>query len=150
MGKRGPQAKPVAMKLADGTYRPDRDGALPVRAATPEPPEWLADDAREIWSEVIPQLAEIEGLLARVDRYALARYCMDWIEYREACEMIERDGMVSVGENGGEYQHPAVGIKNQAAIRLARCEAKFGMTASDRVGMRLQPKRREGVRRRQA
>lgn len=138
------------MKIADGTYRADRDGTLSVPSETPDPPRWLRTEAREIWPDIVSQLEPIDGLLAKVDAFALSRYCDDWIEYLDALREVENDGPTCVGEKGGMYPHPAVGRKNNAAKRLAQFEAKFGMTASDRVGMKLQPKRHKGVRRRQA
>ncbi len=146
MGKRGPAKKPAAAKIAAGTFRPDRDATLAMPTADPTPPAWLSAESREVWSQVVDMLRRIPGLLAEIDAYALARYCDDWVEYWEAKRIVDSDGIVSLSEKGTEFQNPAVGVKNKAAERMTRFEARFGMTPSDRSGLGVSTKAPQGVR----
>ena len=150
MGKRGPQPKHESIKIANGTFRPSRDGSLPAPAGEPDPPSWLDENALKVWVDVVGQLSQTPGLLAHVDGFSLGRYCQDWCEYWTLLEVIQTEGYTVQSDAGNLYQHPAVGAKNKAADRLSRFEARFGMTPSDRVGLRVTNKPAGGVRRRQA
>lgn len=146
MGLRGPKKTPEAVKIANGTFRRDRDSALAMPAADHTPPGWLSEGSRAVWANVVKDLSAVDGLLCTVDSFALARYCDDWVEYWAAVALVEEEGMVAFSEKGGAYQHPAVGIKNKAAERMARFEARFGMTPSDRCGLKTTPAKPQGVR----
>jgi P27 family predicted phage terminase small subunit len=146
MGLRGPKKQPAAVKVAKGTFRRDRDASLPMPAAGPIPPAWLSAESREVWAQVVEMLGRIPGLLAEIDAYALARYCDDWVEYWEAKRIVDTDGIVSLSEKGTEFQNPAVGVKNKAAERMTRFEARFGMTPSDRSGLGVSTSAPKGVR----
>lgn len=149
MGKRGPVKEPAALKMAKGTYRADRDALPAMPHGEPAAPQWLSVESREVWEIVLGELRTVDGLLARVDAFALARYCDDWVQYWAASRIIAASGMVSVSDNGAEYQHPAVGIRNKAADRMSRFEARFGMTPSDRSGLHVASSTPAGVRTRQ-
>lgn len=149
MGKRGPHKEPAPLKMAKGTYRRDRDAPLPFSADAPEQPEWLSEEAALVWAKVVEDLSQVPGLLARVDAYALSRYCSDWCDYWDAKRVIDEQGCTVVSDAGNLYQHPAVGVKNKAADRMTKFEARFGMTPSDRSGLHIE-KPKQGVRRRQA
>lgn len=149
MGKRGPKAKPAAIKIANGTYRKDRDGGLDLPADTPDMPDWIDERVADIWEALVLELSKTNGLLASIDKFAMGRYCENWLMYQDAKALIESGGIVAYTDSGNVYQHPAVGIKNKADERLCRFEAKYGMTPSDRVGLKFD-KPKQGVRRRQA
>jgi len=86
--------------------------------------------------DVEAELRDVPGLLSPVDGPALALYCLAWQELLEATAKIEANGMVSVSEKGAEYQHPLVGIRHKAMELIAKIGAKFGMTPSDRAGLK--------------
>jgi P27 family predicted phage terminase small subunit len=137
VGKRGPAPTPNAVKLFEGTYREDRHGGdVHAPPGTPVKPGWLCELAAQIWDERIAQLSEVPGLLSEVDGPALALYCHYWARFHEAQALIAGEGVTCTGEKGGEYQHPAVSIQNKAAEMIAKIGAKFGMTPSDRSGLK--------------
>lgn len=147
MGKRGPAPKPSELRIADGTFRKDRHDGIRPGGGAPEKPEWLEGDAVDIWQEVIELLGRTPGLLSAVDGFALSRYCQDWVEYHTLQKLVDVEGYSVMSEKGNLYQNPAVGIRNKAADRMARFEAKYGMTPSDRVGLNI-TQVKQGVRRR--
>lgn len=155
MGKRGPAPEPIAIKIAKGTATPEEKATALAEAGIPEMPEIVSragDTAAAVWHETVGRLSRREGLLSPIDARALAIYCIAWQRYEEAEDEIARDGITCVGEKGGQYPHPAVGIQNKAADTIARIGAKFGMTASDRVGLPVSAggAEKKGTRRRQA
>ena len=127
-------AKPLAIHVAEGSYRPERHaGRVDAPGGTPEPPFPLTAAELTIWPQVVEQLQLTAGLLAAVDGFALHRYVSDWAEWLELKAKIETTGRTSFSENGAEYQSPLVGMKNRADDRLRKFEAKFGMTPQDRA-----------------
>jgi P27 family predicted phage terminase small subunit len=138
MGLRGPAPTPIALKVIEGTYREDRHGGG-VRApdGLPVKPNWLGGLASQVWDERIEEMRAIPGLLSTIDGPALATYCTAWQELHEANAEIEANGSLTcMSEKGGTYQHPAVGIRHKAIELIAKIGAKFGMTPSDRAGLK--------------
>jgi P27 family predicted phage terminase small subunit len=151
MGKRGPAPTPNALKMAEGTYREDRHGGgVTVPDGVPVKPAWLGDVGSAMWDETVSRLSKIPGLLSDLDGPALALYCDAWEDFHDAVELLNEHGPICVGEKGGEYPHPALGMKNNARAVIAKYEAKFGLTASDRSALKINPAKQTGVRRRQA
>jgi P27 family predicted phage terminase small subunit len=137
MGLRGPAAKPTAYKVLEGTYREDRHGGG-VRApdGLPVKPNWLGETAAMVWDKTIDELRDVPGLLSPMDGPALACYCLAWQELHEADATIAAEGLTCQSEKGATYQHPAVGIRHKAIELIAKIGAKFGMTPSDRAGLK--------------
>ena len=155
MGQRGPSPEPIAIKIAKGTATPEQEATVMAEAGIPEMPSIAAragETAVEVWHETIARLSKRAGLLSPIDARALAIYCVAWQRYEDAEDEIARDGITCMGEKGGQYPHPAVGIQNKASDTITRIGAKYGMTASDRVGLPVSggADGKKGVRRRQA
>ena len=140
MGKRGPKPTPTAtLKLRGSTLVTRRREASEVQgpAGTPDPPDWLDDQARATWDHLLPML-EGMGVLTRIDGNALARYCRLWSRWRKAEAYLDKHGeMYPLKDDHGRIkcvqQWPQVAIANQLAQQLARLEQEFGMTPSARA-----------------
>lgn len=79
----------------------------------------------------------VPGLLSPLDGPALATYCHAWQRFFDAQKEIEANGSITcVSEKGGEYMHPAVATQHKAIELIAKIGAKFGMTPSDRNGLK--------------
>lgn len=80
MGARGPQPKPLAIRLAEGNVsrRPINmaDGMNPP-VEIPEPPGWLCREARREWERASIELHAL-GAIAKIDRAKFAIYCQAW------------------------------------------------------------------------
>lgn len=138
MGKRGPTPTPNAIKMLEGTYREHvHGGGVRAPDGLPAKPDWLSEAASAVWDERIAELRDVPGLLSSVDGPALAAYCFAWARLHEAQALLDANGsLVCVGEKGGEYQHPAIGIQSKALEMIAKIGAKFGMTPSDRANLK--------------
>lgn len=97
-------------------------------------PRWLDDEGTAEWRRVVPALAAT-GLLAKVDRAALALLCDAWSQYVAARREIKKRGKVIVTANGRWVKNPTVTIMNEAAARWQRLAAQFGLTPSSRAGL---------------
>ena len=137
MGLRGPAKTPNAIKLLEGTFREDRDGGVRAPTGAPVKPDWLGEIASRVWDERVGELSLIPGLLSPVDGPALASYCHAWQRFHDAQKEIDANGAITcMSEKGGEYMHPAVAIQHKAIELIAKIGAKFGMTPSDRAGLK--------------
>ena len=138
MGERGPAPKPTRLKLLEGN--PGKR-ALPKNEPRPElgapdMPEWLPEDAKDEWQRVAPELSRL-GLLARIDGTSLAAYCEAFSRWKQAVEIMARDGVTFVTSAGYVAQHPAVGIANKAMAEMLKFGREFGLTPSSRGRMSL-------------
>ncbi|MGD9609285.1 MAG: P27 family phage terminase small subunit [Desulfovibrionaceae bacterium] len=80
----GRPKKPKIVKELKGTLRPWREKpSLELPPEVPEPPEWLAGEARAEFDRVVAELGET-GLLTRADRGSLAVYCCLWDEFAQS------------------------------------------------------------------
>ena len=138
MGERGPAAKPTRLKELEGN--PGKR-ALPKNEpkpelGAPEMPAWLPEDAKAEWKRVAPELSRL-GLLARIDGSSLAAYCEAFSRWKQAVELMGREGITFVTAGGYAAQHPAVGIANKAKVDMLRFGREFGLTPSSRGRMNL-------------
>lgn len=82
----GRKAKPTALKLIQGTSRPDRDPPSapefePV-SEFPAPPIHLNVDVAAAWNDLGPKLVAA-GVLQAVDLYPLEQLCYAWQRFRK-------------------------------------------------------------------
>lgn len=146
---RGRKPKPTHLKLVTGNpgkRRLNRAEPKLEAGGVPQPPAELSSDARNEWRRVARQLHQA-GLLAGLDRAALAAYCQAYARWRAAeralAVMAEKDpvtaGLLIKTSNGNAIQNPLVGIANKAAAAMVRFAAEFGMTPSARSRIEVAP-----------
>lgn len=143
----GRKPLPSAVKEARGNPgkrgKNDREPQAP--AGIPPCPPWLSARARELWSSLGPMLLEMR-VLTLADAPALELLCDTYAEWREAREVVEREGMTYECEQWapaepveGEptkvmiRQRPEVAIAADAAKRLRAMLTEFGLTPSART-----------------
>lgn len=137
MPKRGAKPKPTALKLVQGTDRPDRvnPNEPEPEAVIPEPPgEWAKSNpvALAEWERLTPHLYTL-GLLTAVDRAVIVAYCEAWSRLRQAEAEIAENGLLVETTNGNVIQSPAVGIANTAFKNMLTAATEFGLTPSSRT-----------------
>lgn len=142
MGKRGPKRAPTKLKIARGTHRADRDGdpALepqPAAVDAPAPPPHLDRLGRDKWRDLAPRLARV-GLLTHTDLEALALLCEAFSEKDRCEQVLAENGEYTTLENGYIAAHPAIARLHRALDRIRKLMGAFGMTPSDRAGMKIQ------------
>lgn len=140
MGKRGPRPTPTSvLKLRGSTLvTPEREASeVHGPTGTPDCPDWLDDQAKAAWDEIVPLLQDM-GILTRIDGNALARYCRLWSRWRKMEAFIEEKGeMYPLRAEDGSVKYfqqwPQVAIANKLAQQLTRLEQEFGLTPSART-----------------
>jgi len=123
-------------RRVDDCPRPEVDGQ-----SLPRAPAWLDSEAKVKWKELVPQLGRM-GVLARIDRDALARYCDTWAWWRRIRQFISEKGetyLLRDDEGKPKYvqQLPQVAIAHKLATQLTRLEAEFGLTPAARSSIHL-------------
>ena len=139
MGSRGPKPKPAEVRKREGTYSKAAHGEVVVLGGKPSAlaaPEHVTDRVRAVWDEIVPTLLAV-GLLDRADGPALEAMASAVAQFREANEVVEKEGMFVASPNGYRIAHPAVAVANKAAAEYRSWCARFGLTPSDRIGLGL-------------
>jgi P27 family predicted phage terminase small subunit len=132
MGRRGPPAKPSAIKKAQGTFRKDRvagnEMEMPVGA--PECPAYLDAVARALWQRVVPRLMEAK-VLSKIDGAALEGFCANYSQAVRSQKIADRQAYVDTPF--GPKVHPAVGNARKAWAIVRQFAAEFGLTPAART-----------------
>lgn len=129
--------KPVPTALHELRGNPGKRGRRKdepkPKQGIPECPEHLSDAAKQEWFRITPEL-HAAGVLAKVDRAALAGYCAAYARWVEAEEKVaESGGLVVKAPSGYPMQNPYLAISNRALEDIRKFAAEFGMTPSSRT-----------------
>jgi P27 family predicted phage terminase small subunit len=142
MGARGPVGKSSAELKARGSRltakrrREEQRAAGP--AVAPGCPAFLSREAKAEWRRVTKLLTQA-GLIAELDRGALAIWCNGWGDFCEACAQIASRGdrgLVMTGSGGNLVVSPWVKIKAGAADRLLAVAPQLGLSPAARARLR--------------
>lgn len=146
MGQRGPKPKPAHLHVVNGNPSKKPLAALAdgtrVPVEIPEPPDFLDPDALEEWKRISIELAKL-SLIAKIDRAALAAYCINYSRWRQ-CEIkiqsLEDDkGLVDVTSTGYKQMSVWLQISNRAVDEMKKFLLEFGMTPSARNRVTITP-----------
>lgn len=136
--------KPSALKLLEGTDRPDR--AMPLEPKLPPEllpcPDRLEGEARQVWADLTAVLFRM-GVLTVADPEALEELAKTIVELRELRVSIRQNGYTyeSVTESGGRMvrPNPEMRLMSDAARRHLALLGRFGMTPADRARVAAAP-----------
>lgn len=101
MGVPGRKPKPAALRRLEGNAgkRPiveeARVGDAISAASVPEPPDYLPEQAADVWREILPEIAEV-GLARTIDLPVLEALCVHVAIAREAMAALTEDGRISL------------------------------------------------------
>lgn len=99
----------------------------------PDAPEFLSERARGEWERMVPLLLGM-GVLALVDRAALAGYCVNYARWVEAEEHLAKMGpIVKAPKSNVPMQNPFLSVAQNALDRMDKFGAKFGYSPQDRA-----------------
>lgn len=141
---RGRKPKPIELRVIEGNpgkREIPKNRARPPVSVGLTPPSHLNPDAKRHWKEMSRQL-EVLGLLAAIDRGALAVMCQNygvWAQAERTLNAYARsdDGKKSghglmTGSNGGLVSHPMVAVARRARADYLKAASEFGMTPTAR------------------
>lgn len=147
MGLRGPRPAPVEQKIADGTYRPDRDGPVVVTAPYVKA-EVDADGRRflpcpqsvqsipggeEAWDALVGTIID-SGILRESDSFSLEMAAAALARWRLAMNTLSEVGYEVEGKHG-PVPAPSVAVAERAEMAWLRWSTRFGLSPSDRASL---------------
>ena len=135
MGRRGPL--PDNHKLHKLKTGEDRYSATPKPAPLqPDPPKGMSTEARREWRR-LATLLEPLGLLTRLDRDLLARYCENVVIRARLREQLDREGLTVDGYRGSVVKHPAWQQYREVSALLGADGDRLGLSPAARLRMPL-------------
>ena len=144
---KGRRPKPTAVKLVSSARKPSKKhtDTEPVPSlGIPQPPKHLDAGAKAEWKRVTRDLFAA-GLLAYIDRAALAAYCQAWSTWETAQLVIAQiakqeplyKGLIVTSSTGALKANPAVTQAKDAQAAILRFAIEFGMTPAARSRMHV-------------
>lgn len=137
---RGRKPKPSALKKLAGN-----PGKRAMNKTEPQPkvvlpaaPVHLKGDERAKWDELAAELHEL-GVLTTLDRDALGMYCVLFVRWTKAEQVVREKGEIIKTTGGNIIQNPYLSIANRALEQLNKLGAEFGMTPSSRSRVKVDP-----------
>lgn len=147
MGQRGPKPKPAHLHLINGNPSKKRLSVLQdgtrVPVEIPEMPSHLDSEARKEWKRISVELLKL-GLIAKVDRAALAVYCVAYSRWVRAERKLKSDGddaLIGITPSGYQQLGVWLQISNRAVEVMHKFLAEFGMTPSARNRVSVNPQK---------
>lgn len=136
----GRPEKPLAQKIADGTFRADRAN-LSVPQPSPFDPKNPFDQESDLiawqcWEMIVPELMERYSV-GLGDRLVVHQYC--WY-FQRAMRAAEEYGlkMTTMNDMGDEKVHPLLKVEDSSWDRVNAVGAKLGLNPVDRNKIRAQ------------
>jgi P27 family predicted phage terminase small subunit len=130
----GPKPKPPALKALEGA--PLDEPTLKPPPQAPTCPGWLDAEAKRQYRRLVRELDKL-GIVGAIDQHLLVVWAEAVVHHRRACEAIDRDGVIVEGHRGVKTKHPAMQIKRDNAVIIARVAAEFGCSPSSRTRLAL-------------
>ena len=133
----GPPPKPTAMLKLSGSWRARGRKNEPQPAGSrPKKPEWLDDEGKKAWEQLVPILERMR-VLTEADGFALAVLCEAWSRYRRATDMLIQYGDVYPVKNPDGTlkmlrRSPYSAMQMELALNVRRMLAEFGLTPAAR------------------
>ena len=126
MGARGPLPKPNAVR------RNRREVSGTITVARPAMPADLAAEAKAEWRRIVPEIERM-GLLTKLDRGLLVRYCTAWADWRELDAALARSGKLIKGRDGNLVRNPLWLLRRDAEQTATELGRQLGLSPDARV-----------------
>ena len=133
-----PGRKPVPNKLKKLRGSEDRyinKNAPEFETESPDPPEWLPEEALQMWDKIADQLEE-KGLLSAVDAAAFELALTHYAYAVQAAKKLKKEGVVIKGAKA-EKKNPAHQILRDNSNAFRQYLAEFGLSPSSRSRMEI-------------
>jgi P27 family predicted phage terminase small subunit len=104
----------------------------------PDAPDHLDADALAEWGRIATELYAL-GLLTRIDRAALAAYCITWSRWAAAERDIKANGATIINRAGDTIANPSLRTADAALAQLKGFIGEFGLSPSARTRVHATP-----------
>lgn len=137
MARRGRPSVPLELKIANGTYRRDRDGVPPKEmsqtiSALPKPPSELGKNGKAAWKRIGEKFISMK-IFTDNDFEMFHILCETFdFEAKLDKEISSLESMFIINAKGDIVPHPAVKLRRDCLRDRSRMMRLFGMSPSDR------------------
>lgn len=143
---RGRKPTPTALKLVKGEQKSRINDDEPQ--PDPSEPQCPSKNPKvqRMWDYTMAQLRKMR-VVTMADRDPLLAYCQIAVIHSEACEIVDREGVMLDTPNGGT-PHPAIRVARDAATQLRQYATEFGLTPASRTRIKTsdqQPEKAQGA-----
>lgn len=126
MGERGPLPKENAVR------RNKREVTGTVVRGRPTMPSDLPKEAKAEWRRIVPEL-ERSGMLTKLDRGLLIRYCTAWADWHELDAQLAKTGRLVKGRDGLLVRSPLWLMRRDAEKVVTELGRQLGLTPDARI-----------------
>lgn len=123
--------------LAGNPGKRDAKNTPTPKPAIPRLPRGFHREARKIYNELVPVLAEA-GLVTEADAIALQDMCLAIARLREAEAAIDEHGLLVDDGKGGLRRNPAIITAKEYRSALLQWARRFGLDPYSRDGLDVQ------------
>jgi P27 family predicted phage terminase small subunit len=103
----------------------------------PTCPQHVQGEARREWNRIAKDL-HAAGLLTKIDKAALATYCVAWGRWVDAENQLRKHGPIVKARTGFPIQNPWCAIANKAMQQMQKAMTELGMTPSSRTRIHVE------------
>ena len=139
MGRRGPKPTPTKLLQMRGSWRGKKNKSEPKpEPGVPDCPLDLRGESLATWRIIVP-LLERCGILTKVDRNVLARYCDLWGEYCSVRGQLSRfEDRLFLTSRDIKDKLSLLRVSLALSTELQRLEGQLGLTPSARSRLELE------------
>jgi P27 family predicted phage terminase small subunit len=145
---RGRKPIPTQLKIHRGTLEKSRllnnEYSPEVLNIAPEPTFLTTEYELQEYNSVTTQLIK-DGLISKIDTSLIEAYCVEMAKYRQAKEIITKEGAVSVGKFG-TFVNPWHLIMERSLDRALKIGVMFGLTPSARTKVSANKPKKTGLK----
>ena len=132
----GRTPKPTQLKLLAAVQKSRINTDEPAPGDGPPDCPSKNKEVRDIWDYTVRHM-DAMGIVATVDRDMLHAYCVAVVAFREAVDIVEKDGSIITSSHGGLVRHPACAAIKENAMLMKGFASHFGLSPSARTSIRV-------------
>lgn len=136
MGTRGRAPTPTPLKLLAAVQKSRINTDEPAPGDGPPDCPSKNKDVLEVWDYTVRHM-DAMGIITTVDRDVLHAYCVAVVAFREAVDIVEKEGSIITSSHGGLVRHPACQAVKENAMLMKGFAQQFGLTPSARTTIRV-------------
>ncbi|WJM83225.1 phage terminase small subunit P27 family [Pectobacterium brasiliense] len=129
----GPPKTPTHLRLVRGnpSKRPiNKNEPQPSKGVPPTPKHFTKQE--KYWFKRLAEELDAIGVITQLDGKALELLVKTYIQYRNHCDVLDRDGYSYKTDDGLLKAHPEAAMKDRALASINGMLGGFGMTPSSR------------------
>jgi P27 family predicted phage terminase small subunit len=135
---RGRKPKPSHLRLVQGNagHRPINQKEPKPKGDLTKPPEWLSDDQKQIWNDVIADAPK--GLLKKLDGSVLTVWVVACSIHRRMAEKVNAGLVLAHTPAGMPVVGPYMSILNRQSAIMVKAASELGFSPSARTRIQVE------------